>query len=311
MNTDTPLVTVIIPTYNGAKTIERAIDSVLRQTHSNLEIIVVDDYSTDCTTEVISKYHDYKIKLIKHSINKNGSAARNTGVKQAQGEYIAFLDDDDEWFPEKIEHQLNYLKVKESDKWRGVICSYLYLKNSKFKKIIIKKEGDLKKEILSMALPLGAGSTLMIHKSVIDDVGLFNEKYMRNQDVEFVLRYLRKFYLAVVVEPLCKVYGSSGKITGEPFLFTKKRLLKDFKQDIQKFSISVQKKIYARQWLEVAKYYAVSGDVRQAIEYLFKSLYNGVVLSTKYKVLPQKSYFTTLFFCLKKIIRPNSFKAFK
>ncbi len=101
-----PTVSVIIPTYNRANLVSRAIKSVLNQTYQDFEIIVVDDCSEDNTEEIVKSFNDSRIRYIKHKKNKGGSAARNTGIKRARGKYIAFLDDDDEWLPSKLEKQI-------------------------------------------------------------------------------------------------------------------------------------------------------------------------------------------------------------
>jgi glycosyltransferase involved in cell wall biosynthesis len=111
------LVSVIIPTYNRTKTIERAVNSVLNQTWKKIEIIVVDDGSTDQTNETLKAYGD-KIRVI-HQPNAGASAARNTGIKAATGEIISFLDSDDEWLPSKTERQIKLLQRMES---YGVVC---------------------------------------------------------------------------------------------------------------------------------------------------------------------------------------------
>ncbi len=97
------LVSVIIPTYNRVKTIERAVNSVLAQTWTEQEVIVVDDGSTDQTGEILKVYGD-KIRVIRQQ-NGGVSAARNAGIKAATGEIISFLDSDDEWLPSKTERQ--------------------------------------------------------------------------------------------------------------------------------------------------------------------------------------------------------------
>ena len=200
-------VSVIIPTYNGSNTILRAINSVLNQTYSNLELIIVDDCSKDNTFEVVKNVKDKRVKVLRHKKNRGGSAARNTGIKEAKGEYIAFLDDDDEWLSEKVEKQVEYLKNKESSLCKGVVCSYMILSGKKWRTVIQTKEGDLREDIFLMRLSLAAGSCLMVRREVFNDIGLFNESYLRHQDMEFVLRYLRKYKLAVVREPLAKIYG--------------------------------------------------------------------------------------------------------
>ena len=106
MNGKTPKVSVIIPTYNRAHLVGRAIRSVLNQTYQDFEIIVVDDGSTDNTEEVVKSFNDPRIRYIRHEKNRGGSAACNTGIRAARGEYIAFQDSDDEWLPEKLEKQM-------------------------------------------------------------------------------------------------------------------------------------------------------------------------------------------------------------
>lgn len=106
-----PTVSVIIPTYNRAHTIKRAILSVLNQTYQGFEIIVVDDCSTDNTREVIEKFGDKRIRYIRKKANKGAAAAGNTGIKAVRGEYIVFLDSDDKWLPNKLDEQIKVLKV--------------------------------------------------------------------------------------------------------------------------------------------------------------------------------------------------------
>src|SRR2546429_9117536 len=105
-----PKVSVIIPTYNRAEFLCSAITSVLNQTFHNFEIIVVDDASQDHTREVMNSLGDKRIRYIRHEKNKGVAATRNTGLVNAKGTYIAFLDDDDEWLPEKLQKQFNLLE---------------------------------------------------------------------------------------------------------------------------------------------------------------------------------------------------------
>ncbi|MFH1442351.1 MAG: glycosyltransferase family 2 protein [Candidatus Omnitrophota bacterium] len=104
------LVSVIIPTYNRANLIGRAVKSVLAQSYPNFEIIVVDNASCDNTVEVINSIVDKRIKFIRHNVNRGPAASRNTGLKNSNGDYITFLDSDDEWLPEKLFCQLDVFK---------------------------------------------------------------------------------------------------------------------------------------------------------------------------------------------------------
>ena len=105
-----PKVSVIIPTYNRAELLKVAIASVLSQTYKDFEIIVIDDASHDNTQELLTSLKDKRIRYIRHETNKRISAARNTGIVNSHGNYIAFLDDDDEWLPEKLQLQVDFLE---------------------------------------------------------------------------------------------------------------------------------------------------------------------------------------------------------
>ncbi len=300
---NSPLVSVIIPTYNGESTILRAINSVLNQTYSNLELIIVDDCSKDNTFEVVKNVKDKRVKVLRHKKNRGGSAARNTGIKEAKGEYIAFLDDDDEWLNEKVEKQVEYLKSKESSLYKGVVCSHMILSGKKWRTVIQTKEGDLREDIFLMRLSLAAGSCLMVSRYVFNDIGMFNESYLRHQDMEFVLRYLRKYKLGVMEEPLAKIYGHSGNVSGEKMLEVKKKFLKDFEKDINSFDKKIAKKIYARQWLQVSKHYALDGDIKNTFKYLYTSLSYGILFSNRYKFLILENYIALPYHLLKGLIK--------
>jgi glycosyltransferase involved in cell wall biosynthesis len=105
-----PKVSVIIPTYNRAGLLKRAIQSVLNQIYQDFEIIIVDDASTDNTENVIESFKEHRIRYIKHESNKGAAVARNTGIKFANENYIAFQDSDDEWLPEKLEKQMEIIE---------------------------------------------------------------------------------------------------------------------------------------------------------------------------------------------------------
>ena len=121
MMSSNPSVSVIIPTYKRAHLVTRAIDSVLNQTFSDVEVIVVDDGSPDNTEEVVRGVVDGRVRYIRHEVNRGLAAAgRNTGIAMARGYYIAFLDDDDEWRADKLEKQLEAIKSYDA-----VLCGAL------------------------------------------------------------------------------------------------------------------------------------------------------------------------------------------
>lgn len=106
-----PAVSVVIPTYDRAAVLPRAIDSVLGQTVEDLELLVVDDGSTDRAPDVVAGYADDRVRCLRHEQNRGASAARNSGIEAASGDYVAFLDSDDEWLAGKLETQLAVLEA--------------------------------------------------------------------------------------------------------------------------------------------------------------------------------------------------------
>ncbi len=109
-----PKVSVVVLTHNRRRLLRRAISSILNQTFQDFEIVLVDDASTDNTPEVVRSFGDARIKYIRHEVNKGEAGSRNTGVTSSSGDYIAFLDDDDEWLPEKLEQQVRLLDSSPS-----------------------------------------------------------------------------------------------------------------------------------------------------------------------------------------------------
>ena len=123
------LVSVVVPTYNRESTIVRSINSILEQTYQNLECIIVDDGSSDHTKDVVSQIEDSRVRYIKLNQNRGPSVARNVGIRESRGDYIAFNDSDDLWLPDKLEIQMAKL---EAEAEAGMIyCSYLYRKDGK------------------------------------------------------------------------------------------------------------------------------------------------------------------------------------
>lgn len=203
MNKNYPLVSVIIPTYNRANVLARALKSVLRQTYDNLEIIVVDDGSTDETEQLILKKFP-QINFIKTE-NKGVSAARNLGVEKSSGEYIAFLDSDDEWMPEKIQKQIEMLTLEG---WRWVHGEERWIRNGvrvNQKKIHQKSGGDIFNRALHLCLI--SPSTVVLEKKLFWDFNGFDEKFIVCEDFDLWLRILSKHEIGFVQDEVIFKYG--------------------------------------------------------------------------------------------------------
>lgn len=200
------LVSVIIPTYCGSKTLGKTIESVINQTYPYLEIIVVDDNDPSSnerymTEDLLCKYLiDKRVIYIKHDRNKNGSAARNSGYKKSKGDYIMFLDDDDEFEKTKVEVQLKNLSGLSKD-WGCNYTKYIKKLNGKFyEECGENRYGQPLTDQLARNFFVQGGSNLMLRKEVIEDIGFFDESFERNQDVEFLTRILQKYKIAYVDE---------------------------------------------------------------------------------------------------------------
>ena len=206
------LVSVVIPTYNRPVYLKRCIDSVINQTHKNVEIIVVDDNdpNTDArreTEQVMSAYADIgNITYLRHDHNKNGSAARNTGWKSAHGKYITFIDDDDVMESAKIEKQTECLEGLDSS-WGACYTGYRLFKEHGDPQISSeKRSGDCYVAALMRTMFICSGSNLFLRKSVVDEISGYDETFVRNQDIEFLVRVLEKYKLAYVDEVLLTIY---------------------------------------------------------------------------------------------------------
>ena len=197
------LVSVIIPTYGGGQFLHRTVDSVLAQTYKNIEIIVVDDNGIGTekqlmTAETMQKYNNCdNVKYVCHDINKNGSAARNTGVKNSKGVYIALLDDDDEFVENNIEVLVNELESLPGEYALTYCSGTIFLGEEKNRDSLATESGSLLYEVLMHKVTIGS-STLLIKKSVWDSLGGFDESFRRHQDWEFTARVAAKYKVKAV-----------------------------------------------------------------------------------------------------------------
>jgi glycosyltransferase involved in cell wall biosynthesis len=198
------LVSAIIPTYNRSHTLERAIRSILFQTFSDIELIVVDDCSTDGTELLLGKFPS--VRTLRHGINRGVSAARNTGIRAASGRLIAFLDSDDEWLPNKIAEQLKLFSHLEP----LFIChtDEIWMRNDKRLnpgKVHIKQGGFFFERALERCLI--SPSAVIISRDLIEEVGLFDENLPAAEDYDLWLRITSRFAVNYVPERLVIKHG--------------------------------------------------------------------------------------------------------
>lgn len=201
-----PKVSVIIPTRNRAQMLKRAINSVLAQTYQDFEVIVVSDGSTDNTDEVVSSYTDPRIIYLKHRKSRGASAARNTGIRASRGKFIAFLDDDDEWVPRKLEVQVPV--IEKSPPEIGLVYAWMEYFDESGDSIDIRSpkiKGDIFVEMLERQAISGC-PTIIMKKKVVNEVGFFDENLPRGNDGDYWRRVCKHYYVDFVPEVLVKVH---------------------------------------------------------------------------------------------------------
>lgn len=277
------MISIIIPTYKRHKQLQNAIKSVLNQTYKDFELIIVNDY-TDNLEYLVKEFNDIRIKIIYNNREKGANGARNTGILFSGGIYIAFLDDDDEWFPEKLEMQIIALTSLGED-WGGTYCGFKSFDYGgwAFKQNL--KSGILFPEILTGENDCNAGSTLLVKRNALLDTGLFSEELQRHQDLEFLIRFFRKFKLLFVNEILVIINGHS---TFDPNVIeqNKIKLFDIIENDIKLLSKHKRNLMFAFQYRELSLLFSRQGQIKKTIFYL--------KLSLKSKILPPFRYISII-----------------
>jgi glycosyltransferase involved in cell wall biosynthesis len=264
-----PLVSVVIPTLDRRAQLARAVDSVLRQTESDWELIVVDDGSREGAARPATDTGDGRVRILRHPARRGACAARNTGIRAARGTYVALLDDDDAWEPEKLERQLACLENAPADT-ALVYSGY---------RVVGERTGEVAYEFVPT--PPAAGfaqllqSTLfnssvpLIRRSCLLDAGLFDESLTGAQDRDMWLRIARHHTLAFVPDTLvsCFVHGAQMTTDLTAKIRAKQQLLKKYRADLD-----ASPAVHARHWIRLALLCFAAGRRRSARRCLSRAL---------------------------------------
>lgn len=311
------LISVIIPTYKRAPYIKRAIQSVIHQTYSNVELIIVDDNGdgTVAQKETEESIRDFigleNIIYIKHAKNLGGSAARNTGIKSCHGEYITFLDDDDFFIENRFDRIIKYMK-NENVKIAYSACIFIW--NGRIKNVRgVPPSEDPMLDMLCVRSFMGTGSNMVFHKSIFEKI-LFDESFSRHQDFEFMLRALEiehnrigyDDYPSVIKE----MFSSSNIPNPTAYLQIKQKYLDTFSRLINTLYADHKNEIFWSNYVECYKTIILSHDkdtkkfVKDKIkEYGSFTILNSIVLFMRQKILSSKvfgSIIVSLYSCFQK-----------
>ncbi|MGH7828207.1 MAG: glycosyltransferase family 2 protein [Candidatus Binatia bacterium] len=208
-----PQVSVVIPTFNRAHFLAAAVRSVMCQTFQDFELLIVDDGGSDLTPAIVESFRDERLRYIRHSAQRGGAAARNTGIVHSSGEYVAFLDDDDEWYPEKLARQMD-LMLHAQAQVGGVYTGYLIVNRNSGSlcgQIIPRKTGKLYRSLLAGNC-IGGTSSVLLRRACLERAGLFDEQLPSFQDYDLWIRIARLFEFESIAEPLLKYFVHGDQV---------------------------------------------------------------------------------------------------
>jgi glycosyltransferase involved in cell wall biosynthesis len=274
------LVSCIIPTYKRCSLLRNAVQSVLAQTYSNIEVIVVDDnepndYYSIQVQDILSTFNDTRLKYIQQERHVNGAAARNKGIQEAKGEYIAFLDDDDEWLEDKLEKQLMYLD-KFDDSYSAVTClANIVSKGKIIRKTAPYKGGNLHRDIIDRTVSIYT-PTIVLKRCELDAAGHFDESLVRHQDVQLFLDFSLFNKIAVLNEHLVNINvdNTSNAPNSERLIEIKEHFFKVIQSHLEQYDLKEQRRIKAAHNFEIVFIALREHKIGIAIRYLFKIGFN-------------------------------------
>lgn len=275
-----PTVSVIVPTYNRAHLLPRAIDSALAQTFESFEVLVVDDGSTDGTHELLAGYDDRRVRYLRQPHNQGVSAARNRGLRESRGEFLAFLDSDDEWLPHKLAVQIE--RLRESPPDVGLV--YGAVENHDEHGLrdvdVPAHRGDVFEDLLTVNVIHGT-SSVVLRRHVVATVGFFDEAIPAIEDYDYWLRISRFFRIDFIETPVSRYFDEG---------------------DVDRKSLNASDNMDARAWfyakhgegmrrsgvahrflLQSVRRHLAAGDVRGARSLAIRALLHAPTLPEPYR----------------------------
>lgn len=269
MSDNNTAISVIIPTYNRGGVITRALRSVLNQSYRNLEVIIVDDGSTDDTETIVRSFGDPRVLYIRHEVRQGAAIARNTGIRASSSEFIAFQDSDDEWLCQKLEKQMAIFQ--RAGREVGLVYSgFLRFEDnhaSYFPPKSIKKSGNILEALLNGNFI--TTQSVVIRRECFDKAGLFDDRLPRLQDWDLFIRIAKHYEFICVDEPLLLAFHSQVSITSSNNLLPVAcKIILEKHWDV----LALRKKSLARHYYSLGKSLCASNQLADGLKCLVKSL---------------------------------------
>jgi glycosyltransferase involved in cell wall biosynthesis len=287
-----PLISIIVPTYNRAHVLLRAIRSVLSQTFTDFELIIVDDGSTDETSLMVERFASPRVRYLRHNKNSGASSARNTGIEASRGHYIAFLDSDDEWGPSKLQEQVAIFSRVNAEV--GVIYSGFFYDSKpsgKKKQFCLNLRGNIHETILIHNPGLNNSSALL-KKECFQRCGLFDESLPASEDWDLFIRISERYHFFPVLKPLVTIHRDGYRISTdyERRVVAHNKILQKYFNELQRAP-----KALANHYYLIGTYLLYCNKYNEA-----RTFFQRSIAANPYKM---KSYLTFLLsFCPQKLV---------
>jgi glycosyltransferase involved in cell wall biosynthesis len=265
-----PKVSVVIPTYKRAAFLKAAIRSVLSQTFQDFEIIVVDDASDDLSEEAVRSFRDLRIRYMRHETNRGQGASRNDGIRQALGEYIGFLDDDDQWLPEKLGRQVALLDNSSPEV--GLIYTGFCQIDASSKRVVghvIPEKRGWTFEELCLKNWIGTCSTVLARRVCFAKIGLFDEELASAADYDMWIRVAKDYAIDYVREFLVLYTVHENRISTNH-----ESMSRGLESLLRKHApyFALDSKNYSRRYSGLGINYCCNGNTKKGREALLRAI---------------------------------------
>jgi glycosyltransferase involved in cell wall biosynthesis len=269
---NSPKVSVVVPIFNSERTLTRAIDSVLAQTLSDWEIILVDDGSTDGTADLIAQTKLDRVTHIRHPQNRGAAAARNSGIAAARGRWIAFLDSDDVWKPDKLERQIAALERHGDQNVMGCATGYSLHKNGRDLTVSLRMAANQFRHQILYGCTISPGTTLLVERSVFDEIGMFNPALRKLEDWDWLLRFAERYELLFVPDVLAEIYATKRGPTQKEFNLVADAVALIRTKHLSHYPILPKLKLQSSLFVEMGAVEYRRGKLFPAIVYVFAAI---------------------------------------